>query len=57
MTRLEENRMVIEKIIEQVERRPAGKDEGVLQLSIIATVLGDISKSLATLADKIESEG
>jgi len=59
MTRLEENRMVIEGINRMVEcNKPTGIHEEMMtfQLSIIATMLVDISKSLAILADKAESE-
>ena len=59
MTRLEENKMAIEVITERAERQPTGTYEqmAVFQLGAIATMLADISKSLAIIADKAESEG
>ena len=56
MTRLEENKMVIEEMMGRIERDPIGTYEGmmVFQLSVIATMLEDISKSLAVIADKAE---
>ena len=58
MTRLEENKMVIEKITEEAECNPTGTYEKmvIFQLGAIATMLADISKSLAVIADKAESE-
>ena len=58
MTRLEENKMVIEEMTERTKRKPIGTyDEMVtFQLGVIATMLADISKSLAVIADKAESE-
>ncbi|MBR2549969.1 MAG: hypothetical protein IKE92_08145 [Clostridiales bacterium] len=58
MTRLEENKMAIEVITERAERQPTGTYEQmmVFQLGAIATMLADISKSLAIIADKAESE-
>ena len=58
MTRLEENKMAIEVITERAERQPIGTYEQmmVFQLGAIATMLADISKSLAIIADKAESE-
>lgn len=58
MTRLEENRMVIEEMIKRAESIPTGTYEemAVFQLGAIATMLGDISKSLAILANKAETE-
>ena len=59
MTRLETNRMVIEEMDERAKRKPEGTYEEmvVFQLGVIAVMLADISKSLAILADKAESEG
>lgn len=59
MTRFEENRMVIIKMVEREECKPTGTYEEMVafQLDTIATMLTDISKSLAILADKAESEG
>lgn len=58
MTRLEENKMVTEEMTERAERKPTGTYEEmvVFQLGVIATMLADISKSLAVVADKAESE-
>ena len=58
MTRLEENKMVIEIMTEEAKRKPAGTYEEMVafQLGVISTMLADISKSLAILADKAESE-
>ena len=58
MTRLEENKMVIEEIAGRIERKPTGTYEEmvVFQLCAIATMLADMSKSLAVIADKTESE-
>ena len=58
MTRLEENKKSIEIMVEEAERKPVGTHEEmvILQLSTIAIMLADISKSLAILADKAESE-
>lgn len=58
MTRGEENKIVIEEITERTKRKPTGTYEEmvVFQLGVIATMLADISKSLAVIADKAESE-
>ena len=58
MTRLEENRMVVDEMFKGVKRNPSGTYEETVtfQLAVIATMLTDISKSLAILADKAESE-
>lgn len=58
MTRLEENRMVIDEMNKRAERKPIGTYEEIVsfQLGTIATMLADISKSLAVIADKAESE-
>lgn len=58
MSRREENRMVIDKMIKMAELKPSGTYEEMvtLQLGTIATMLAEISKSLAILADKAESE-
>ena len=57
MTRLEENKMVIDEMTRRAERKPTGtyKEAVVFQLGVIATMLADISKSLAVIADKEES--
>lgn len=58
MTRREENKNVVDKMIEISGDNPSGSYEQMvtLQLSTIAVMLTDISKSLAILADKAESE-
>ena len=57
MTRLEENRMILNEIVESMKCKPGTYEERIaFQLGIIATMLADISKSLAILADKAESE-
>ncbi len=58
MTRLEENEMVVDEMTKRAERKPTGTYEEMVtfQLGVIATMLADISKSLAILADKAESE-
>lgn len=58
MTRFEVNGMVADGIIKMAERKPTGTFEEMVtfQLGIIATMLTDISKSLALIADKAESE-
>ena len=59
MTRLEGNKMVIEKMVAEAERKPTGTYEEMMafQLGVIASMLTDISKSLAVIAYKAESEG
>lgn len=58
MTRQEENRKVIKEMSKIAERKPTGTYEemATFQLSVIATMLADISQSLAILADKAEGE-
>ena len=58
MTRLEENRMATNKMLESAERSPAENhnDFVAFQLCTIAVMLTDISRSLAILADKAERE-
>ncbi|MDD6195408.1 MAG: hypothetical protein PUB12_00670 [[Clostridium] aminophilum] len=58
MTRVEENRAVISEIVKSVENKPSGTYEEVTAsyLGTIATMLIDIFKSLAILADKEEKE-
>lgn len=58
MTRLEENEKVIETMLAEVESQPAKTYERVVtfQLGAIVSMLADISKSLAVIADKAESE-
>lgn len=59
MNRQEENRMVIDFMTEKAKNKPEGTYEEMVtfQLGVIATMLTDISKSLAIIADKVESEG
>lgn len=58
MTRLEENQIVIKNTLEMVESKPSGTYQEMVtfHLGVIATMLADISKSLAILAHKAESE-
>lgn len=58
MTRLEENSSVIEEMVKRIEIKPTGTYEEMMtfQLGAISTMLTDISKSLAILADKAESK-
>ena len=58
MTREEENKLVIEEMGRRSERKPTGTYEEMVtfQLGAIASMLADISKSLAILADKAEGE-
>lgn len=58
MTRLEENGSVIEEMTKRAKEKQTGTYEELVtfQLGVIATILADISRSLAILADKAESE-
>lgn len=58
MTRLEENEMVVDEMSKRAESKPTGTYEEIvtLQLGVIATMLTDISKSLAILAADVEDE-
>lgn len=58
MSRVEENRELIENMTNLAKEKPSGTFEEmtVFQLGVIATMLADISQSLAILADKAESE-
>lgn len=58
MTRIEENKMLIEAVDEAVKRKPTGtyNEMVTFHLGTIATLLADISRSLAVIADKAESE-
>lgn len=53
MTRLLENKMVIDEMARRSEAKPKGTYEEMVtfQLGAIATMLADISKSLAVIAD------
>lgn len=58
MNRENENKETIEWFIKAAKEKPSGTFEEIVifNLGIIATVLSDISKSLAVIADKAESE-
>lgn len=58
MKRLEENQIVIDNMLKLSKSKPTGTYEEMVtfQLGTIATMLADISKSLAVIADKSESE-
>lgn len=58
MTRLEQNRMVVNEAIKRAQSQPTGTYEEMVtfHLGVIASMLTDISKSLAILADKSEVE-
>lgn len=58
MTRLEENEIIIKEMVVRTEQNPSGTYEEmvVFNLGVIASMLADISKSLAIIANKVESE-
>ena len=58
MTRIKENRIVIDEMVKRGKSKPTGTYEEMVtfQLGVIATMLTDMSKSLAILADKAESD-
>lgn len=58
MTRFEENTIVVNEMAEKSKSNPTGTYEEVVvfQLGILSTMLTDISKSLAILADKAEKK-
>lgn len=58
MTRVEENKMVVAEMEKKSESIPNGTYEEVtaFQFGVIATMLTDISKSLAVIADGEESD-
>lgn len=58
MTRLEENQIVIKNMLEVSKAKSSGTYEEMVtfQLGVIATMLADMSKSLAVIAEKAESE-
>lgn len=58
MTRLEENGIVIDEMTKRAKSKPTGTYEEMVtfQLGVIATMLADISKSLAVIAEKAETE-
>ena len=58
ITRVEENKDVVIKMIQRAEQKPTGTYEEIVSfhLGTIATMLTDISKSLAVLANNADSE-
>lgn len=58
MTRFEENARVINEMSKRAESNPTGTYEEmvIFQLGTIATMLADMSKSLAIIANKLERE-
>ena len=54
----EDNKMLIKRIAKEADRKPTGTYEEVItfQLGAIVNIIADISKSLAVIADKSESE-
>ena len=58
MTRVEENESVIKEMNKKAEDLPTGSFEEIVafHLGLIAVMVTDISKSLAILADKAETE-
>ena len=58
MNRQEDNKIVIDFMTEKAKNNSEGTYEEIVtfQLGVIATMLADISKSLAILANKAESE-
>lgn len=58
MNRENENKETIERIIKVAEEDPDGTFEEIatFNLGVICTLLGDISKSLAIIADNAEAK-
>lgn len=56
MTRVEENKIIVDKMIKRATQKPSGTYEEMVtfHLGTIATMLTDISKSLAALADNAD---
>lgn len=56
MKRLEENGVTIDRMTKLAKQKPSGTYEEMVafQLGVTATMLADISKSLAILADKAQ---
>lgn len=56
MTRVEENKIIVDKMIKRAAQKPSGTYEEMVtfHLGTIATMLTDISKSLAVLADNTD---
>lgn len=59
MSRMENNKKMIDHFKKQQEEYPEGSFEKMVvwNLALIGSCLADISKSLAVIADKAESEG
>ena len=58
MTRYEENIIVVDEMAKRAKLQPTGTYEEMVtfQLGVIATMLADISKSLAIIANKAVNE-
>ena len=58
MTRVEENKIIVDKMIKRAAQKPSGTYEEMVtfHLGTIATMLTDISKSLAVLAENANNE-
>lgn len=58
MSRFEENKLLFDRIVKMSEHKPEGTFEEmmVFQAAAIASVLTDISKSVAVIADRAENE-
>lgn len=56
MSRLDENKVVMVEMYKLMNNAPTNtcEEKNTLQLAVIATMLTDISKSLAILADKAD---
>lgn len=59
MTRVEENEMGFQMVMESMSRHENDSYEDAVKwrLSLIGSVLADISKSLAIIADNVKEEG
>ncbi len=57
MKRIEGNQRVMDEMVKRTNSKQSGTYEEmvVFQLGVIGTMLADISKSLAVIADKAES--
>ncbi len=58
MSRIEENADLINKMMIRSKENPDGtpNEQTVFNIGLITSLLTDISKSLAVIADKVESE-
>lgn len=58
MSRVEENKELVDVMTDLAKEKPSGSFEEIacFHLGTISTFLADISRSLAILADKAESE-